>query len=150
MIPTSNISLLLAVPRHPPCSKNTVSQSTTTPAQLHNTSKISHSHFDASLPIPVSTPHATISKPLLLPDLNLLLDFLQALLTRPPGRLSMSGRHSNKNALLLNINLAQAMRNSNRNKPMLLPYRARNGLQSTQSQRRVRRVGKMCNGLAIE
>jgi len=62
----------------------------------------------------------------------------------------MSRRHSNKDALLLNIDLAQPMRNSNRNKTMLLTYGARDSLQRAESQRRVRRVRKMCDCLAIE
>ena len=97
----------------------------------------SHSLLDTSLTIPVSTPHTTISKPLLLPNLYLLLDLLQALLSSPPRSLSMSRRHSDENALLLDIDLAQSMRDSDRNKAMLLTYGARNSLQRTESQRRV-------------
>ena len=110
----------------------------------------SHSHFDTSLPVPVSTPHTTISKPLLLPNLNLLLNLLQALLPSLPSSLAMSRRHSNENALLFDIDLAQPMRDSDRNKTMLLTYGACNSLQRTESQWRVRRVRKMCDCLAIE
>lgn len=108
------------------------------------------SHFHTSLPIPISSPHATISEPLLLPNLDLLLNLLQTLLSSPPRSLSMSRRHSNEDTLLLDVNLAQSMRNSNRNKTMLFTYGACNSLQRTESQRRVRRIRKMCDCLAIE
>jgi hypothetical protein len=41
----------------------------------------------------------------------------------------MSRRHSNEDALLLNIHLAQSMRHGDRNKTMLLAYGACNSLQ---------------------
>ena len=62
----------------------------------------------------------------------------------------MSRRHSNENALLLDIDLAQSMRDSDRNKTVLLTYGARNSLQRAESQRRVRRVRQMSDGFAIE
>lgn len=127
MIPTSNISYFQLFTQ---CCLSWHNE-------LHNVRIASHLHFDTSLTIPISTPHTTISEPLLLPNLNLLLDLLQALLSSPPRSLSMSRRHSDENALLLNIDLAQPVRDSNRNKTMLLTYGARNSLQRTESQRRV-------------
>lgn len=107
-------------------------------------------HLNTSLTIPIRPPNTTISKPLLLPNLDLLLHFLQTLLPSPPSSLPMSRRHSNQNTFLFNINLAQPMRHSNRHKPVLLAYGACNGLQRAQSQRRVRRVCEVRHCFAVE
>lgn len=95
------------------------------------------SHLHTSLPIAVRPPHASVSKPLLLPNLDPLLDLFQALLTSLPSSLSMSRGHSNENALLSNIDLAQSMRHSNCHKLVLFTNRASNGLQCPESQWRV-------------
>jgi hypothetical protein len=108
------------------------------------------SHLNTSLSIPIRPPNTTISKPLLLPNLGLLLHFLQALLPSPPSSLPMGRRNRNQNTLLFDIDFAQPMRHSNSHKTMLLTYGACNILQSPESQRRIRRVRKMRDCLAIE
>jgi hypothetical protein len=110
----------------------------------------STSHLDTSLTIPIRPPNTTVSKPLLLPNLDLLLHFLQTFLPSPPSSLPVSRRHSNQNTFLFDINLAQPMRHSNRHKPMLLTDGASNGLQRAQSQRRVGRVCEVRHCFAVE
>jgi hypothetical protein len=89
---------------------------------LHSSQLTIQSHLHAGLAIPIRPPHTSIGKPLLLPNLHLLLDLFQTLLSSSPCSLPMGRRDSNQNALLSNIDFTQSMRHSNRHKTMLLPH----------------------------
>ena len=80
------------------------STTTTTTTAFH--------HRHARLSIPITHPHPTILKPLLLPNLHSRLNALQALLARPPARLPMRRRDSNQHALVPDIHSSQPMRDS--------------------------------------
>ena len=109
-----------------------------------------HSHLHASLAIPVRPPHTTIGEPFLFPNLHLLLDLFQTLLPSSPCSFPMGRRDSNQNALFSDIDFTQSMRHSNRHQTVLLPHRASDLLQRTESQGRVRGVGEMGDSLAVE
>jgi hypothetical protein len=113
-------------------------------------SQYHHSHLHASLAIPVRSPHTSIGEPLLLPNLHLLLDLFETLFSSSPRSFPMGRRDSNQNALLPNIDFTQTMRHSNRHETMLIPHRASDLLQRSESQGRVRGVGEMSDGLAVE
>lgn len=59
-------------------------------------------------------------------------------------------RYGDEDALLPNVNFAQAMGHSDCHETMLIPYRASDGLQSTESQWGIGRVRKMRDCFAVE
>jgi hypothetical protein len=76
-------------------------------------------HWLTSLTIPVRPPHASISKPLLFPNLHSLLNLLQSFLSGAPGSLSMRRGHRDIHAFLANIDFPEPMRHRYRNQLML-------------------------------
>lgn len=76
-------------------------------------------NWHSCLSIAITSPHTTIFKPLLFPDLHSLLYTLKALLTRCPTSLAMRRRDRYQDALFSDVHSTQSMRDSDGDQVML-------------------------------
>lgn len=102
------------------------------------------------LPIPITPPQPPILKPLLLPNLHLLLHSLQTLLARPPSRLPVRSTDGNQNALFPDIDPAEAVRDADADEAVIRADLGRDGLQRAESEGRVGGVCEVGDGLVVE
>lgn len=104
----------------------------------------------SGLSIPITPPNPTVLKPLLLPNLNLVLDFFQALLSRSPSCLPMRRGNGYQDGFLANIDAAETVGDGDGSEGVGMFDARGDGGEGLEGQGGIGAVGEMGDGFGME